>query len=196
MRKRINSGSVAESPGVRNALRVSAFSSDSVTEPASSVGKTRKGRIGVLSAGEKCEASNSGIWFSLPPKCASAISCSLAPSLPCSLFSCSPSPAPNPKLVSALPASATSAASLPAKSGSIMACASRISCRKLSSAIAARVGMRRFAIAAAVASQVETPVSRASRSTVSSVVLPIPRVGVLTTRCSAIESCGLRTSRR
>jgi hypothetical protein len=61
-------------------------------------------------------------------------------------------------------AGATSAESLPAKSGSIMACASRMSWRKDSSAMSARVGMRRLAMAAPSASQVETPVSRASRS--------------------------------
>ena len=91
---------------------------------------------------------------------------------------------------------ATSAASLPAKSGSIIACASRISWRKDSIAISARVGMRWLAMAALRASQVETPVSRASRSRVSSEVLPMPRAGVLMTRCKAIESWGLRMSLR
>ena len=67
---------------------------------------------------------------------------------------------------------------------------------EICAAIEARVGMSRFAIAAAVASHVETPVSRASRSRVSSEVLPMPRVGVLMARCRAMESCGLRTRRR
>ena len=63
-----------------------------------------------------------------------------------------------------------------------MACASRMSWRKDSSAISARVGIRRLAMAAASASHVDRPVSSARRSRVSSVVLPMPRAGVLMTR--------------
>ena len=77
-----------------------------------------------------------------------------------------------------------------------MACASRMSWRNDSSAISARVGTSLLWMAAATASQVELPVSSAMRSMVSSVVLPMPRAGVLMTRCSAMESCGLRTRRR
>ena len=60
----------------------------------------------------------------------------------------------------------------------------------------ARAGTNRFCNAAPIVSQVDVPVSRASRSSVSSVVLPIPRAGVLIALCSAIESCGFLTSRR
>ena len=146
-------------------------------------------RLWSLPAGEKCDASRSGIWFSSPPNCASTLSISGVAGSRCR--------AEAEAGVGVVGAdSATSAASLPAKSGSIMACASRMSWRKDSSAMSARVGMRRLAMAAAVASHVERPVSRARRSRVSSVVLPMPRAGVLMTRCRAMESCGLRTRRR
>jgi len=72
---------------------------------------------------------------------------------------------------------ATSAESLPAKSGSIMAWASRMSWRKDSMAMRARGERSRFAMAEERAFQVDWPVSRASRSRVSRVVLPMPRTG-------------------
>ena len=72
-----------------------------------------------------------------------------------------------------------------------MARASSISCWKLCSDDKARAGNNWRRTASPIAPHSDRPVSRASCSRVSIVPLPIPRVGVLMTRSSEIESSGL-----
>ena len=89
---------------------------------------------------------------------------------------------------------AASVARAAAKSGPSIARASSISLRKLPSAESARAGKSFSSVARATASHVLIPVVSAMRSSVSIVVLPMPRGGELTTRESAIEPCGFWTS--
>ena len=67
---------------------------------------------------------------------------------------------------------------------------SSINSRKLFNAATARAGNNCRVIASPTAPHIDNPVSSASRSIVSIVVLPIPRTGVLITRSSETESSG------
>ena len=72
-----------------------------------------------------------------------------------------------------------------------MARASSIRSLNAFSAANARCGRSFRFSTSPIAPHSDSPVSRATRSSVSSVVLPMPRVGVLMTRSSEIESSGL-----
>ena len=77
---------------------------------------------------------------------------------------------------------------------SSMARASSISSRKAFSAARAPRGNSWRWTVSSIAPHSDMPVSSAMRSRVSIVVLPMPRGGVLMTRCSAMESSGFRMS--
>ena len=177
----------AAAPGARKAVSTA---SPAPSPPSVSSSVERRAPSPITSASAASPAAKSKLKLpglkSVPSSARIGSSCVGADAFvrPAERSSAALSPDPTPAV------SSTRSTKLPAS----IARPSSISARKLLSAANARAGSNCLLIASPTAPHIDNPVSRASRSIISIVVLPIPRTGVLITRSSETESSGLSTT--